>query len=171
MVFTGRVSVHIHAVVNNIYLLGRQLLGRDGDSLCFFRVSENTAGEEIKKAKETNEEFRIPIPCVQAASYDVRTGPCSRRNSENGGGHHPGMNDVDSMMLNIAAEAPHLPQSTHRSNAIKREYSCSRVSAYTAKAFTTGKTAQMNIEVGRRQTKDRGFNLTLGAGVRLEIID
>jgi hypothetical protein len=28
----------------------------------------------------------------------------------------------------------------------------------------------MNIEFSRRQTKDRGFNLTLGAGVRREII-
>jgi hypothetical protein len=29
----------------------------------------------------------------------------------------------------------------------------------------------MNIEFSRRQAKNRGFNLTLGAGVRLEIID
>jgi hypothetical protein len=80
------------------------------------------------------------------------------------------MNDMDSMMLNIPAESPHLPESTHRGNAVEREYSRSRVSAYTAKAFTIGKTAQMNIEFSRRQTKDRGFNLTLGAGVRREII-
>src|SRR5687767_159107 len=123
MVFTGRISVHIHAVVNNIYLLGRQLLGRDGDSLCFFRVSENTAREAIQKAKQTNEGFCIPIPCVQAASYDVRTGPGSGRNAEYSGGHHPGMDDMDSMMPNIAAEAPHLPQATDRGNAVEREYS------------------------------------------------
>jgi hypothetical protein len=81
------------------------------------------------------------------------------------------MNDMDSMMPNIPAEAPHLPQATDRGNTVEREYIRRRVSAYTAKAFATRKTAQMNIEFSRRQAKNRGFNLTLGAGVRLEIID